>query len=142
MVPSSRFTVAIHILTLLAHQAGHPLTSEFIASSVNTHPVVIRRLLARLRAAGLVESQGGPGGGWQLVQAPKAITLRDVFRAVNSDDLFPMHASVPNPLCPVGSTIQAALGPRYDAARQALERDLGRTRISDLLTDVNALGHA
>jgi Rrf2 family protein len=141
MTPNSRFTVAIHILTLLAHEGGKdPLTSEFIASSVNTNPVVIRRLLASLREAGLVRSQGGPGGGWQLVLPPKAITLRDVFRAVEGQGLFPMHASTPNPRCPVGSTIQAALATRYDAARRALEQDLERTSILDLLHSVKALG--
>ncbi len=137
MQPSSRFTVAIHVLTLLAHEAGKgPLTSEFIAGSVNTNPVVIRRLLALLRDAKLVRSQAGPGGGWQLMAPPRSITLRDVFRAVQSHDLFPLHAGTPNPRCPVGSSIQAALGPRYDDARLALERELGRTSIFDLVQDV------
>jgi DNA-binding IscR family transcriptional regulator len=139
MKPNSRFTVAIHILTLLAHQGGEPATSEFIASSVNTNPVVIRRLLALLRTARLVRSQGGPGGGWQLVVRPGSITLRDVFGAVHDGQLFPLHSSAPNPRCPVGSTIQAALGTRYHDARQALERDLERTTILDLLRDVKAL---
>ena len=141
MKPNSRFTVAIHTLTLLAHEAGKdPLTSEFIASSVNTNPVVIRRLLALLREAKLVRSQGGPGGGWQLMAPPKSITLRDVFQAVQTGELFPLHASTPNPRCPVGSTIQAALGTHYDDARLALERDLERTSIFDLLQDVKMLG--
>jgi Rrf2 family protein len=139
MKPNSRFTVAIHILTLLAHEAGvGPLTSEFIAGSVNTNPVVIRRLLAMLRDARLVRSQGGPGGGWELTLPPKAITLRDVFRAVQRDELFPLHASTPNPQCPVGSKIQAALGTHYDDARLALERELERTSVADLVQDVKA----
>lgn len=143
MMPNSRFTVAIHILTLLAHEAGKdPLTSEYIAGSVNTNPVVIRRLLGLLREAKLVRSQGGPGGGWELTVSSRSITLRDVFRAVNTDDLFPLHASVPNPRCPVGSTIQAALGGHYEDARMALERELERTTIADLVSDVKALGRS
>ena len=143
MKPNSRFTVATHVLTLLAHEAGKdPLTSEYIAGSVNTNPVVIRRLLALLREAGLVSSQGGPGGGWQLTAPARSITLRDVFRAVQTDALFPMHASAPNPRCAVGSTIQAALAGHYDDARLALERQLERTTVADLLQDVRALGRA
>lgn len=144
MKPNSRFTVAIHILTLLANEAGKdPVTSEFIAASVNTNPVVIRRLLALLRVAKLVRSQGGPGGGWQLTVPPRSITLRDVFRAVQRDDtLFPLHASPPNPRCPVGRNIQAALEERYDEARVALERQLERSTVADLLQDVNALARA
>ncbi|MBI5070965.1 MAG: Rrf2 family transcriptional regulator [Deltaproteobacteria bacterium] len=139
MKPNSRFTVAIHVLTLLAHEAGgEPVTSEYIAGSVNTNPVVIRRLLALLRQAKLVRSQGGPGGGWQLTQPARAITLRDVYRAVQGDQLFPMHAGAPNPRCPVGAGIQAALGAPYAEARLALERQLGRTTVADLLRDVRA----
>lgn len=140
MKPNSRFTVAVHILTLLAYGADDaPMTSEFISGSVNTNPVVIRRLLALLRKAKLVRSQGGPGGGWRLVVPPKGITLRDVYRAVESDALFPLHTSIPNPRCPVGSTIQSALVGHYEEARLALERDLERTNIADLLEDVSTL---
>jgi Rrf2 family protein len=141
MRPSSRFTVAIHILTLLADAAsgGEAITSEYIAGSVNTNPVVIRRLLAMLREAKLVRSQGGPGGGWQLVVPPERITLREVFRTVEREALFALHASTPNPRCPVGRTIQAALGRHYDEARLAVEQDLARTTIADLLQEVRAL---
>jgi Rrf2 family protein len=140
MKPNTRFTVAIHILTLLAYEAGKDsLTSEYIAGSVNTNPVVIRRLLARLRKAKLVRSRGGPGGGWELPLSPRSVSLRDVFAAVQPDELFPMHASTPNPRCPVGSKIQAALGTHYAEAREALERELARTSVADLLRDVKAL---
>jgi Rrf2 family protein len=141
MSSNSRFTVAIHVLTLLAHEAGRDVvTSDYIAGSVNTNPVVIRRLLAALRLAKLVRSQGGRGGGWQLTMPAQAITLRDVFRAVQDGALFPLHASTPNPRCPVGSRIQAALGSRYDEARLALERNLEQTSIADLLASVKVLG--
>jgi DNA-binding IscR family transcriptional regulator len=86
----------------------------------------------------VVRSQGGPGGGWQLTQPPRAITLRDVYRAVQGDELFPLHASSPNPRCPVGAGIQAALGAPYAEARLALERQLDRTTVADLLGEVRA----
>src|SRR6476619_2527243 len=63
---SSKLTVGVHILTLLASSPGESLTSEYIAGSVHTNPVVILRLLGLLREAGIVESQGGLGGGWRL----------------------------------------------------------------------------
>lgn len=139
MPPSSRFTVAVHILTLLAHMSGEePVTSELIAASVDTNPVVIRRLLGLLRDAKLVRSQGGPGGGWRLTVPAASITLGDVFRVVEPGELFPLHAGTPSPRCPVGRVIQAALGPIYAGARQALERELDRTRIADLLASVES----
>ncbi|HEY0709845.1 MAG TPA: Rrf2 family transcriptional regulator [Polyangia bacterium] len=138
MQPSSRYTVAIHVLTLLAYGANEPMTSEYIAESVNTNPVVIRRLLGTLREANLVTSQPGPGGGWQLLRAPKAITLRDVYRIVEADPLFALHSNTPNPRCPVGGRIQGVLATRFEEARVALENHLERTSIKDLLREVGA----
>jgi DNA-binding IscR family transcriptional regulator len=114
------------------------MTSEFIAGSVNTNAVVIRRILALLRKTRLVRSRSGPGGGWQLVVPPRGITLRDVFRAVEGEALFPLHASTPNPRCPVGRVIQSALEARYAQARLAVERNLEKTTIADLLEEVRA----
>jgi Rrf2 family protein len=135
---NSRFTVAIHTLTLLAYCGEEALTSDFIAASVSTNPVVIRRLLASLRASRLVSSQGGPGGGWRLARPPAAIALRDVYRAVEEADLFPLHSGRPNPRCPVGGTIQSVLRGHYQDAQASLERELGRTTIADLLEEVRA----
>jgi len=134
---NTRFTVAIHILTLLAYCGPEPLTSEFIAGSVNTNPVVIRRILANLRQAGLVSSQGGPGGGWQLLKAPETVTLRQVFLAMEETSIFPLHSSDPNPLCPVGRTIQQALMRCFQSAQVALEQDLDRTTIAQLVQNVS-----
>nr|WP_320133397.1 Rrf2 family transcriptional regulator [uncultured Holophaga sp.] len=128
----TRFTVAIHTLTLLAFSGPGPQTSEFIAGSVNTNPVFIRRILARLRRAGLVGSQGGPGGGWQLLKAPAAITLKDVFQAIEDEPIFPLHSTAPNPRCPVGSSIQSILFRRFQDAQHAMEAELDRTSISQL----------
>jgi Rrf2 family protein len=139
MNTSSRFTVGIHILTLLAYGGGETMTSEYIAGSVNTNPVVIRRLLSLLRAANLVTSQGGPGGGWQLDRSARSITLRDVYIATEGNTLFPMPPATPNPRCPVGSTIQSALSEHFDDARNALEKQLGQTTIANLVEEVKTL---
>lgn len=139
MIANSRFAVAAHILTLLAQNPDEPVTSEYIAASVHTNPVVIRRVLGTLRSARLVTSQGGNGGGWRLVSAPAAITLRDVYRAVEDEPLFPLHHQEPNQNCPIGRHIQQALTGAFVSARQALENDLARTTVADLLRQVRAL---
>lgn len=140
MSNNSRFTVAVHTLTLLAQRQEDPVTSEYIAGSVNTNPVVIRRVLGALRAAKLVTSQGGNGGGWRLALDPYAITLRDVYRAVEETDepLFAMHHRSPNSRCPVGRHIQQSLSTHFDAAKRALENELARTSIGNILSEVLA----
>lgn len=139
MTHNSRYTVAIHMLTLLAFCGPDAQTSEFIAGSVNTNPVVVRRLLASLREAGLVASRGGPGGGWHLLREPRQITLGEVFLAVEGGALFPLHASKPNPRCPVGKNIQAALETIFKDAQETLVQTLARTTLAQLLQDVKTL---
>jgi len=101
--------------------------------------VVIRRLLARLREAGFVGSQGGPGGGWHLLRAPGKVTLRDIHQAVEGGSLFALHTAEPNPRCPVGKNIQAALEGIYASAQEALEADLARTTLAHLVKDVKVM---
>jgi len=133
---STRFTVALHVLTLLASNREQALTSEYIAGSVNTNPVVVRRLLAVFRRQGIVSSQPGNGGGWLLAADPGKLTLRDVRKAVNEGSPFSMHSHTPNPKCPVGKNIQRALQPVYDQAERAMEEQLARTTIQSLLHSV------
>ena len=85
---NSRFTMAVHLLGMLtwAQRSGKgPLTSECAAQSINTSPVVIRRLVGMLHAQGMVESKKGPNGGIQLAREPDKITLREVYEAVSDD---------------------------------------------------------
>lgn len=133
---STRFTVALHILTLLASSPEAALTSEYIAASVNTNPVVVRRLLSLLRNAGWTDSKNGKGGGWVLVAKASSITLAEVRKVVREGSVFSMHNKPPNPACLVGRNIQSALGRVYQKAEQKLQDDLARTNIRDLLRSV------
>lgn len=133
---NTRFAVAVHILTFLQTQGGEPATSELIASSVNTNPSLIRRLLSQLAKAGLTTSQMGTGGGALLAKPATAITLLDAYRALDEDrDVIPLHPA-PNPRCPVGRNIHGVLEGRIAAAERALEQELARTTIADLAGDV------
>lgn len=136
MNTSSRFAVAIHVLTLLTYYRDEPLTSEFIAKSVNTNPVVIRRSLGVLRDAHLVTSQSGNGGGWQLLRAPEAITLGDVYRAVETQALFPLPAGLPASECVVGRSIQHTLAGYFKEVEEVLEERLAQKTIAQVLESV------
>jgi Rrf2 family protein len=136
MSHSSRFVIAAHVLALLAGGDGSAITSDRIAGSVNTNPVVIRRLLALLARAGLVTTQEGAGGGSILARPAGEIDLLTVYRAVESGKLFAGHARPPNPACPVGARIQAALSPTLDAAEAAMLGTLAGTTIADVVVRI------
>ena len=134
-----RFPVALHILTLLAAKETGLLTSEEIASSVDTNPVVIRRVMAALRENGLVESRPGVNGGWRLTKSPASITLCKVFESVQEESLLSMHAH-PNPHCPIGGHIRDSLQEIFSEAEKALHSSLSKQTIADVLDDVQARG--
>ena len=138
MTTSSRFAVSLHILTLLETQDGQPVTSEYVAASVNTNPGVVRRLISMLHRAGLVTSQLGAGGGALLAKPAAEIRLIDVYHAVEPGSLFAMHRSPPNPNCPVGAHIQAALKTAMGRAEAAFEEELAETRLADIARAVGA----
>jgi Rrf2 family protein len=129
---SSRFAVAVHILAMIETGKGEPVTSDYIASSVNTNPAVIRRLLSMLARAGLATSQLGAGGGALLARKPAEITLLDVYHAVEDREVFAMHPAEPNMHCFVGRQIKPVLEPMIIAAEEALESQLARRTIADV----------
>lgn len=133
---SSRFAVAVHTLTLLAINGDAPVTSESIASSVNTHAVVIRRLLGRLREAGLVTSQPGVGGGATLTRRPEEITLLEVYHAVEGSQLFSLHQRQPDAECRCGRTIQPVMGKVFLRVESAMERELAGLTVAQVARDV------
>lgn len=135
---SSRFAVAVHVLTLLASSGGRPVTSERIASSVNTNPVVIRRLLCALSRAGLTHSRRGLGGGSYLARPASEIALLDVYRAIEPGALFAQHPERPNAACPIGRHIEAALEEATASARSALETALARQTVGDVMSRVES----
>jgi len=135
---SSRFVVAVHVLTLLETEGGRPVTSAYIAGSVNTNPGVIRRLMSMLARAGMVRSQLGAGGGALLAKPAEEIRLLDVYQAVESPDVFALHRSPPNPKCSVGKHIQPALENVLGRAERALEGELGDVTVADVARSVTA----
>lgn len=145
MKTSSRFAVAVHILTLAMLARGDAedgcVTSERMARSVCTHPVVIRRILGSLRQAGLVTSQPGPGGGWRLTRSPERITLLEVYRAVETEPLFAMHHNPPNAACMVGRQMPHALEHVFREAEAAMEQKLAEVTMAEVVDDVVAGFH-
>jgi len=140
MPTSSRFVVAVHILTALTVSGDRPMRSEDLAYSANTGAVVVRSLLSRLGAAGITTSQMGAGGGALLARPAATIRLLDVYEAMEDTDLFTMHRTPPCAHCAVGGNIQDALRPTLDRARKAMEDELALVTIEQVATDVATLG--
>src|SRR5688500_3294514 len=102
MAANSQFSMAVHVLSMLARSKDENLKSDYIAGSVNTNAVVIRRLLGQLNQANLVVSQTGASGGTRLARCPTEISLAEIYKAVSCGEVFALHTRAPNKDCPVG----------------------------------------
>ncbi len=138
---SSRFTIAVHVLICIeTFKNDYKVTSDFLASSVNVNPVVIRRLLQQLKKAGIISVVRGSGGA--DIQKPlDKITLLDVYHAVEcveNGQLFHFHEN-PNSLCPVGKNIHSVLDTRLERIQKAMEREMKSVTMQDVMDDTQKL---
>ena len=130
---SSRVAVAVHVLAYMAWKRSEAVTSERIAASVNTNPVVVRRIVGALRNAGMVTVQPGVGGGATLALEPEEISLLDVYRAVeDNDELFSLHPQEPSRSCNIGGNIRDVLRPIFCGAHRAMESVLAGVTVAEV----------
>lgn len=126
---NNQFAVAVHILSLLQLSPG--ASSEWIATSVNTNAVVIRRISSKLKKAGFIQARAGVTG-FRLAKEPTDITLLDIYKAIYADEqTLSIHEGA-NPNCVVGANIQRALTSSFHAAQQALEAQLASETLAQL----------
>lgn len=126
---TGRFAISMHILTLLAKANGEWLTSEFIASSININPVLVRKEIVNLRNKGLVMSREGKNGGSMLAKSADQIRVSDIFLATQQGAFLGTSRKSPNPDCPVGRQINQHLNGLYQEAEEALVQKLGDTTL-------------
>ncbi len=132
MSGNSRFATSVHVLAYLAYKAGGATTSAEIASSVDTNPVVVRRLLSALLKARLVTAHKGAAGGFGLASAPANITLLAIHRAVEPRPDHGLARFAPNHKCPVGARIKTILRTVFFKAQAGMEAELARVSLEDI----------
>ena len=134
---SSRFTMAIHMFACIDTFTDRKMTSDFMAASIGTNPVIVRKLLQQLKAAGLIEVSRGTGGV-TVTKPLDEITFLDVYKAVEctpDEQLFHFHEN-PNPKCPVGKNIHHVLDDRLNQVQKAMEDKLAAMTLADVKNDV------
>ena len=136
---SSRFTMAIHMFACIDTFSDQKMTSDFMAASIGTNPVIVRKLLQQLKAAGLVEVSRGTGGV-TITKSLDQITFLDIYKAVEcapDEELFHFHEN-PNQNCPVGKNIHHVLDHRLLEVQRAMEEKLSEMTLADVKKDVAA----
>lgn len=127
----------LHVLLHMAEAAG-PVTSEVLATAMQTNPVIIRRIMAGLRNAGFVRSERGHGGGWTIAMALESISLRDVYTALGSPRLFVLGNRTEDPDCLVEQAVNASLNQTLKEAEALLLERFGAVTLAELSADFHA----
>ncbi|WFR58908.1 Rrf2 family transcriptional regulator [Anaerocolumna sp. AGMB13025] len=128
---STKLSVSIHILSVIALTEVKPVTSEYIASSINTNPVLVRRLMSRLKNAKLIETSTKLGVTG-LSRKEEDITLLDILLAVEDHpQMFGIHDNT-NQQCPVGANIEETLKHVYGNIQKSIEKELSVITLAEI----------
>ena len=139
MATNSRLASALHIMSFVAYAGDEGTTSEAIAKSLKTNPVVVRRILRRLDREGLVALRQGRHGGVGLRHPASRITLSQIYKAVeNESGVFAMRSQV-HEGCVVACAMKRRLGPIFNAANDAVEQALGKTNLAELVRGIGRM---
>ncbi|MEW9808545.1 Rrf2 family transcriptional regulator [Mesorhizobium marinum] len=137
MKRNSKLSASLHALVHMAHRPDHAMTSEQIASWLNTNPVVVRRMVAGLREAGILSSTRGHGGGWTLARPADRITLADVTAALD-EKLIAFSTEPENPRCLVERAVNRSLDDVRDEVERILAQRLAQVTLADLVAECGA----
>jgi len=136
---TGQLTLAVHILSVLAHREKEVVTSEELADGFGTNPVVIRRVLSSLKKANLVAGRRGIGGGSTLAKPASTITLLDAYIAINPDKIgvsIGSHSGRCAQEQPIAPIITKLLNNLCSDAEQQLQTSLKSVTISDFTQSI------
>jgi len=128
---SGKFAISIHILTLLTKFPNDYLSSEFIASSINLNPVLVRKEIANLKKNQIVMSKEGKNGGTKLNVSPSKVTLKQIFESTFEEISLGYSKNEPNPKCPVGREINQNLSTLYTKLNDSVMKQLESTTLEE-----------
>lgn len=133
---NQQFATAVHILTALAFNQKHLMSSDSLAKSVNTNPVVIRRLLSLLTKSNLVQTTRGKAGGVKLAKEPQLITLKDVYTALSPAEAIAPRDKSPHKECPVSCAMFTIMTNIADGSHKAMMKYLESQKLSDIIKKI------
>ncbi|MGD8174355.1 Rrf2 family transcriptional regulator [Marinimicrobium sp. ARAG 43.8] len=134
MRKDSRLSRVLHVLVHL-DASDAPVTSDTMASMINTNPVVVRRTMGLMRDRGYVTSVKGHSGGWSLSKPLNEITLLDVHTALGENSVFTIGLTDEHTQCPIEHAVNAAL---KDVMNEA--EALMLERFGEITLDILAVG--
>lgn len=130
------FTSAIHVCVYLEKAGKRLVNSNELAESIGTNPVVVRRIVGRLKEFGIIKVKVGLGGGYVLGRMASSISLWDIYLAMRKDNPFKLR--VGNPEDVISSSMSTALEETFAETEYAMKKPLGNTTIRHVASRVDS----
>jgi len=132
MTTDTRLTRMVHVLVHLG-LSQKKLSSTTIAGMLNTNAAVVRRTMAPLRKHGIVSSEDGRSGGWQLKRSLDSLTLLDVHEALNGGGLLLERPSTSDhDSCGIEDAANSAIDYAHRLAEETLRNQYSVIRLSQI----------
>jgi Rrf2 family protein len=139
MAGNSRLATAIHVAGMLSFAEAMPVTSENIAQSLNTNPVVVRRIIGALTKHGIVKVKMGTGGGSCLTRDVKDINLAEIYKALDEGSIFEVPQFDEDFHCEIGKIVRPVLAEVLQNAEVSLKENLAKTTLADVIEKVKTV---
>lgn len=118
------FFIALHSLVLMCH-LDRQINSSELAENICVNPVQVRRALAPLVCAGILQITEGRFGGYRLAVGCDEISLAEVAKLSNADFLSGMwHTGNEDENCCISAGMGAYLKNLYEQLSAALLAEL------------------
>lgn len=138
MKVNEQFSVAIHILVYLDKTKQEYVSSSEIAKSINTNPVVVRRILGKLKTVGIIEVRRGSVGS-RMIKNPNDITLLQIYQTVEQNSLFKLHENTSID-CQIGRQINDVITNVLDQSVQAMYQKMATQKLSLITNKIRIIG--
>jgi Rrf2 family protein len=136
MATNTQFSIAVHLMIALGCNGERQATSGKLASSVNTSPSFVRRILAKLSKANLVSTTTGKSGSCLLAKKPEDISLLEIYHAVDAPKTFAIHDYPVQSRCRVSCGIEATMNQVLAKAQKSFEETLAETSLAEVIAGI------
>ncbi len=136
MATNTQFSIAVHLMIALGFDKGQQATSTHLATSINTSPSFVRRILAKLSKAGLVSTTTGKSGFCLLAKKPEEISLLEIYKAVDAPQTFAIHDYPVQSHCRVSCNIESVMQKVLERAQNSFEGSLAETTLAEVIADI------
>lgn len=131
---NTRLSDLLQILVYLKVHDDEKITSQRLASSLNTNPSLVRSMLVQLRSAGLLESVKGKP---HLAKDLNKVTVYDVYKAIDPTKNLLQVDNNTSQVCSVGVAFPEVLEKHYQEVQKIATEKMKEVTVQQLVDETN-----